>query len=260
MVIGIQKFKEYFKEFPNQYIIIGGTACDIIMEERNFVPRGTQDIDMILIVEALSVDFVKQFWLFIKEAGYELQQKSADERIFYRFLKPANKEFPKQIELFSRIPDSVNFEGEGNFTPIPIDDDLSNLSAILMDEDYYNYTLQHAVPQKDLRLANIEALVCLKAKAFINLTEQKEKGEQIDAKKIAKHKTDVFRLAAMLTPNTNFDLPPTILNDLQVFAEAIKNDLPNKQMFENFGLPNANAQEILNLLIASFGIEKKEQS
>ena len=129
-----------------------------------------------------------------------------------------------------------------------------------MDEDYYNYTLQNSVPQQDLRLANIEALVCLKAKAFINLTEQKEKGEQIDAKKIAKHKTDVFRLAAMLTPNSNFDLPPTIFNDLQAFAEAIKNDLPNKQMFENFGLPTANAQEILNLLIASFGIEKKEQS
>ena len=125
-----------------------------------------------------------------------------------------------------------------------------------MDEDYYNYTLQHSIPQQDLRLANIEALVCLKAKAFINLTEQKEKGEQIDAKKIAKHKTDVFRLAAMLAPNSNFDLPQSIFNDLQAFAGVIKNDLPNKQMFENFGLPNANAEDILNLLIASFIIKQ----
>ncbi|MCW3084725.1 MAG: hypothetical protein JWP12_2091 [Bacteroidetes bacterium] len=30
----------------------------------------------------------------------------------------------------------------------------------------------------------------------------------------------------------------------------------NKQMFDNFGLLNANAEEILNLLIASFSIEK----
>lgn len=33
MVIGIDKFKEYFKEYPESYIIIGGTACDIILAE-----------------------------------------------------------------------------------------------------------------------------------------------------------------------------------------------------------------------------------
>ena len=252
MVIGIEKFKEYFKAFPDKYIIIGGTACDIIMEEQGFVPRGTQDIDMILIVEALSTDFVKQFWAFIKEAGYELQQKSTDERKYYRFLKPANKEFPKQIELFSRIPDAVDFEGEGNFTPIPVDDDLSNLSAILMDEDYYKYTLEHSIPQQDLHLANIEALVCLKAKAFLNLTEQKEKGEQIDAKKIAKHKTDVFRLMAILTPTNTFTIPPSIAADLLAFATVMKNELPAQQMFVTFGVPNANAEELLNQLLTNF--------
>ncbi len=30
MVIGIDKFREYFKDFTGNYIIIGGTACDII--------------------------------------------------------------------------------------------------------------------------------------------------------------------------------------------------------------------------------------
>lgn len=32
MVAGIDKFKEYFLEYENNYIIIGGTACDIIEE------------------------------------------------------------------------------------------------------------------------------------------------------------------------------------------------------------------------------------
>lgn len=30
MVIGIDKFREYFKDYAGNYIIIGGTACDII--------------------------------------------------------------------------------------------------------------------------------------------------------------------------------------------------------------------------------------
>ena len=32
MVNGFTKFKERFQGFENQYVIIGGTACDLIME------------------------------------------------------------------------------------------------------------------------------------------------------------------------------------------------------------------------------------
>ena len=32
MVSGFTKFKERFQGFENQYVIIGGTACDLIME------------------------------------------------------------------------------------------------------------------------------------------------------------------------------------------------------------------------------------
>ena len=122
MVIGIDKFKEYFKNFTGSYIIIGGTACDIILDDAGFTPRATRDIDMILIVEALKSEFVKQFWAFIKEADYERKEKSEDKRKYYRFLKPKNKEFPKQVELFSRIPD-IDLEEDTHLTPIPVDDD-----------------------------------------------------------------------------------------------------------------------------------------
>ncbi|WP_455586532.1 hypothetical protein [Bacteroides sp.] len=30
MVTGIDKFKEYFAQYEDNYIIIGGTACDMI--------------------------------------------------------------------------------------------------------------------------------------------------------------------------------------------------------------------------------------
>lgn len=28
---GINKFKEYFKDYEDQYVIIGGTACELLM-------------------------------------------------------------------------------------------------------------------------------------------------------------------------------------------------------------------------------------
>ena len=36
MVSGFTKFKERFQGFENQYVIIGGTACDLIMETKNY--------------------------------------------------------------------------------------------------------------------------------------------------------------------------------------------------------------------------------
>ena len=42
MVIGIDKFREYFKDFPDSYVIIGGTACDIIIGAAGLTPRATK--------------------------------------------------------------------------------------------------------------------------------------------------------------------------------------------------------------------------
>ncbi len=124
MVIGIDKFREYFKDVSDSYIIIGDTACDIILEDAGFTPRATKDIDMILIVEALKPEFVKQFWAFIKEADYERKEKSEDKRKYYRFLNPENKEFPKQVELFSKTPDLIKVDMQ-NFVDV-VKNDLPN--------------------------------------------------------------------------------------------------------------------------------------
>ena len=46
MVNGFRKFKERFQGFENQYVIIGGTACDLIMENEELPFRATKDIDI----------------------------------------------------------------------------------------------------------------------------------------------------------------------------------------------------------------------
>lgn len=48
MVYGLEKFKEYFGDYSNQYVFIGGTACDILMDELGASFRATKDLDMVL--------------------------------------------------------------------------------------------------------------------------------------------------------------------------------------------------------------------
>lgn len=66
MVLGIERFKEWFQGYEDQYAIIGGTACDLLMAEEGLDFRGTKDIDLVLIVEAISPEFGRRFWEFVR--------------------------------------------------------------------------------------------------------------------------------------------------------------------------------------------------
>ncbi len=258
MVRGLGVFKKYFKQYPENYVIIGGTACDVIIDEAGFVPRATKDIDIVLVVEALSTEFVNQFWQFIKDGKYQQREKSNDEREYYRFVKPENSDFPHQIELFSRTPDVIVLEGEAHLTPIPVDDDLSSLSAILLNDDYYHYIIEHSQVEDGLHHANIEALICLKAKAFLEIKERIENGSKEDAKQWRKHKADVFRLTVMLTPESEFDLPKTIQAHVNQFAELTAGDLPDKAIFKEMGLSNTNPIHVFNQFKKAFKVGSME--
>lgn len=254
MVNGLGKFQEYFKDYPDNYVIIGGTACDIIIDEAGLVPRATKDIDIILVVEALTADFVKQFWKFIHDGNYERKEKSADDRKYYRFMKPENKEFPFQLELFSRTPDVIVLDENAHLTPIPVDEDLSSLSAILLHDDYYHYMIEHSKAENGIQRANIESLICLKAKAFLEITERIAAGSKEDAKQLRKHKGDVFRLAVLLTENDVFELPESIKNHLQEFANSITKELPDKAIFKEMRLGNIDVEKVFAQLLKNFGL------
>lgn len=252
MVRGLDKFKEYFEQYSDNYIIIGGTACDIIIQEAGFTPRATKDMDIILVVEALNSNFIRQFWRFIQEGNYEGREKSVDERKYYRFLKPANKEFPSQIELFSRIPDLIDLKEPAYLTPIPAGEDLSSLSAILLNDEYYKFILEHSSFDNGIHYANTEALICLKAKAYLEISERIKNGSNDDSRQVSKHKGDIFRLAVMLTPNDSFTLPEAILSDMQAFANAVSDNLPDKAIFKEMGLGNMGIDKIYTQFLLSF--------
>lgn len=48
-MVGLDKFREAFAEYSDNYVIIGGTACEIVMAGTGIRLRATHDIDMIVI-------------------------------------------------------------------------------------------------------------------------------------------------------------------------------------------------------------------
>lgn len=52
------KVLEWFRGYEEQYAIIGGTACDLLMMDEGLDFRATKDIDLVLIIEALNTDKV----------------------------------------------------------------------------------------------------------------------------------------------------------------------------------------------------------
>ena len=182
------------------------------------------------------------------------KRKAPMIRKYYRFTKPEKTDFPFQIELFSRKPDLINLDEPAYLTPIQVDDDLSSLSAILLSDDYYKYMIEQSTLEYGIHRANTEALICLKAKAFLEISERIAKGSPEDTKQLRKHKTDVFRLAVTLTEDDLFDLPDSIKDHLQKFTDTIANDLPDKAIFKEMGLGNIDVKKVFHQLISNFNL------
>jgi hypothetical protein len=56
MVKGIDPFKAHFEGFSDRYVLIGGVACFLSLDEAGLDFRVTKDLDIVLCVEALDVD------------------------------------------------------------------------------------------------------------------------------------------------------------------------------------------------------------
>lgn len=227
MINGLLKFKEYFADYKDQYVLIGGAACDIIMEEFETRFRATKDLDLVLIVEALTPEFGKTFWSFIQAGQYENMVRNDGLRQFYRFDKPKTEDFPWMIELFART--DIGIGGKQEIVSVHIDDAVSSLSAILLNDDYYQMLKSGKTIISDLVILSPLYLIPFKAKAWLDLTERKEQGQSIDSTDIKKHKNDITRLAAILTGNEVLDLPISVKRDMNSFIKLYEQHPPTLQ-------------------------------
>ncbi|HWZ51476.1 MAG TPA: hypothetical protein VNW54_08425 [Granulicella sp.] len=65
MIKGLDKFKAHFAQYPDSYLMIGGVACHEWFQAQGLEFRATKDLDVVIIIEALTQAFVEHFWKFI---------------------------------------------------------------------------------------------------------------------------------------------------------------------------------------------------
>ena len=82
MVNGIEIFRKHFSDFKEQYTIIGGFACDLLMTDAGLDFRQTVDIDMVLTVEELTTEFANAFWEFIGQGDTRPGSGATESRNF----------------------------------------------------------------------------------------------------------------------------------------------------------------------------------
>ncbi|WP_291213365.1 hypothetical protein [Hydrogenophaga sp.] len=225
MVRGLDLFRERFAAYADQYLLIGGTAASLTMEDAGLQFRATKDLDIVLHVEVLTPAFGAAFWQFVNAGGYQLHQVSdTGKPKFYRFQKPADERYPAMIELFARVPDGLTPAEGSQLTPIPLDEAVSSLSAILLDETYYAFILAGRREIGGLSWVGEDRLIPLKAIAWLDLQARKDQGAAIDARDIRKHLNDVLRLSQLLAPTTLIPLDPKIGSDLARFLAEVAAD------------------------------------
>ncbi len=255
MVRGLVVFREHFAGHTDQFVLIGGTAATLAMQEAGLEFRATKDLDIVLHIEALSQSFGAVFWRFVEAGGYEIRQASdTGKPVFYRFQKPADERFPAMLELFCRAPDGIKISEDSRLTPVPIDDAAASLSAILLDDTYYEFILAGRKGGDGLPWVGEDRLIPLKACAWLDLSERHAKGDPVDSKNVRKHANDVLRLSQLLTPDVRIVVASRIAQDLQRFLDGIESDRSMDP--KSLGI-NSSVAELVDRIARAYGLNRR---
>lgn len=202
---GFDHFCDYLKGLEDHYVIIGGGAASILMDDEGLEFRATKDVDLVVI--ARSKDLNARVLAYVKDGGYN--SKEATEKLprYYRFKNPTKAECPKMIEIFARNELGLELEKDQHIVPIT-DSAAEKLSAILLDDEYFDLIRKNIkTSESGIPLINALANICLKARAHRELFERKQAGDQsVDEKDVQKHLKDIWRLAVVLTGNEEIAL------------------------------------------------------
>lgn len=239
---GLNKFRAFFSAFDNNYVLIGGTACSILFDEVGEHFRATKDLDVVLIIENKNERFFESFWEFVKEAQYQIEA-SEEKRCFYRFTKPTNSDYPKMIELFSRNAD-FKPTYNGHILPVHVSEDISSLSAILLDDDYYNFMLEGKRVVDGISVLDEKHLIPFKVKAWCELIDRRQAGEEGQSKHIKKHFRDINSLLTLLPASDTVELHGNVKKDMERFLREI----PNSE----FTSPDIDKAQLHRLLSAIY--------
>lgn len=251
MVRGLERFRERFVDFQDRYTLIGGTAVFVAMDSAGLAFRVTKDLDIVLCVETIDAEFVERLWTFIDDGGYKFREKSTGDPRFYRFYEPDDPTFPHMLELFSRAPDVIEIPEGCHLTPIPVTEEVSSLSAILLDDNYYALVQEGCTREDGLSVLAPEYLIPMKAKAYLDLRARKEAGEDVSSDDVKKHRNDILRMSQLIPPSARITLPDSIGDDL---ARFVTEGLPDGCNPKDLKIPNTSLEEVGDLIEAVYGL------
>ena len=126
---------------------------------------------------------------------------------------------------------------------------MSSLSAILLDHEYYEFILDNRTVVNDVPIVTADCLIPLKARAWLEMSERKKRGEQIDQRDINKHRNDVFRLFQLLEPFAIRVAPTRVVEDVRTFIERVDRDRPN---LRQLGIRDIDYSDVVDQLAGRY--------
>lgn len=247
----IDGFKDFFRDFKDSYVLIGGSACLLLLNEAGFDFRATKDLDIVLCVETLNSDFVTHFWSYLKKGNYKIAKKANGDPCFYRFEKPEESGFPFMIEILSALPELFSDLEDFDVLPMALEEEIISLSAIILNQDYYDLLVNLKTEIEGITLADHRVIIPLKVRAYLDLKTRKENGEMIKSNDIKKHKNDVFRLSRLLVNEKLENIPEVIRRDMALFNMDLTE---SDHMLRQIGITELTVEEIKNTLTYVYGL------
>lgn len=224
MIRGLSHFKRSFKDYSEEFILVGGVATYLLLDEVGAERvRATKDLDIVIVMNP-KIEFLNALKSYVRDGEYEIQKGPASKSTFYRFQNPGSIEYPIMIELFAPLEGSIQLYDEQHIIPISKPSVVMSLSAILLDEDYYALIKKNAVLKDGISILNPFALIPFKAKAYLEI---KERGE--DSKNWKKHRGDIINLSvAFLTEERQESLSGKVREHFIEFMSQFKSEINNE--------------------------------
>lgn len=221
VVVGVEAFRQALEGHEAGYVLIGGAACSILFDEVGADFRLTKDFDVVVIVDDCGSDFGRKVWDFVRDGGYKAGSRKDGSCTYYRFELPPDSPnaglYPGEIELFARHPDFVITDEHAHIAPLPFDDAVSSLSAIILDDGYYEFIRENAVVVGGVSILKALHIIPLKMRAHVDNHRLHDEGIRIQNKVLRKHRADVVKLADLLTERDRLPLEGQMRADAEAF-------------------------------------------
>ena len=181
-------------------------------------------------------------------------EKELIYQINYRFSNPEDKHYPEQLELFSRKPGVLGLSEEDRLTKISLGKDISSLSAILLDDEYYALIQSGTVDKDGLSIVKPEYLIPLKIRAWMDLKQRREAGESVDSTKLRKHRNDIFRLLRVINPSGKIKLEDQVREDVKEGLKLLGTEENIDKTSQQ--LSNRTTTDVTNILKHIYSIDE----